>query len=265
MQVGYRITTPDEIQLHPADLFQISVYHRAPINNLERVISCACACNKARKHYVVHPVNYFLLDEDDETFEELVQIAKWSGSALLLHDEVIWQTTPSGLKMKRLEDRQAQKFLARLEKLESICKVSFEDAVNVKDTPWFWETFASSVTIDIGHLESAGINSVDFLKSLKPEILDKVEYCHMHRKHEMRYGLADHWPLVPGCRELDALETLLEKKPDLKVILELNPDELAYSLQLLFELKARFTPEEQTLQEPAPFETSCQKTGWPKE
>lgn len=264
MQVGYRITTPEDIKLGTADLFQISVYHRAPVDNLERVIACACACNKADKPYVVHPVNYFLLDEDPDTFEDLTDIAKWAGAALLLHDEVIWQTTSSGIQLNRLEGEDEKKFRGRLEILEKICKVSFEDAVNVKDAPWFWKNFAHSVTIDIGHLESAGINSLKFVNSLEPEILAKVEFCHMHRKHEIRYGLADHWPLVPGCRELDALEALLEKRPDLKVILELNPDELLDSLHMLQELKTRYPSEEAYLQELPASETTCQKISLPK-
>jgi len=47
--------------------------------------------------------------------------------------------------------------------------------------------------------------------------------------------VADHQPLRPGCREIEALKMLRERKPDLRVIVELDAAEegMRESLELL--------------------------------
>jgi hypothetical protein len=60
----------------------------------------------------------------------------------------------------------------------------------------------------------------------------------MHRNGALRGGLTDHWPLLPGCRELQALRELLKRKRDVGVILEINETwETGTSLSLLRELR----------------------------
>ncbi|MDI6889741.1 MAG: hypothetical protein QMC83_02210 [Thermodesulfovibrionales bacterium] len=95
--------------------------------------------------------------------------------------------------------------------------------------------FANSVTLDIGHVEAAGIDSVRFVKELKADIIDKLSFVHIHRYNGPHNGgLRDHWGLLEGCRELRALGFLLEKKMDIGVILEINDMEnLGESLKLL--------------------------------
>ena len=47
-------------------------------------------------------------------------------------------------------------------------------------------------------------------------------------------GVKDHRSLVEGCRELSALRNLIERKQDIRVILEINDTEnLGGSLKLL--------------------------------
>ena len=79
-----------------------------------------------------------------------------------------------------------------------------------------------SITIDIGHLETAGVDSISFVRDLPEQFLERTAFVHMHHKGAERWGVADHWPLEPGCREIEALKILLARKRDLRVILELD-------------------------------------------
>ncbi|MDA8090416.1 MAG: hypothetical protein M0Z61_09390 [Nitrospiraceae bacterium] len=227
MLAGYRITQPEEAGRFRADLVQISVYKGAD-GNLDRVADCARACREINRPYVIHPVNYSLLDQDPQTFLELKEMAGWSGLGFIFHDE----TAPDG---GRVTGELAENLRRNIDRLQ--IPVSFEDAVNVKDVLWFWKNFATSITLDVGHLESAGIDSVEFVKKLDPGTVGRIDFVHMHRKHLFRGGLADHWPLVPGCRELQALEELVRSNPDVRAILELNEDETEDSLKLLYAVK----------------------------
>jgi hypothetical protein len=96
--------------------------------------------------------------------EVMRYIASHVDLALIIHDE----TTPSGA---RLEEMYERAFRDALEELSSICNVSIENAGNTCDIIWFWQVFASSVTIDIGHLEAAGIDSIKFINELDIDII----------------------------------------------------------------------------------------------
>ena len=231
MLVGYRITRPEEAGRFKADLVQISVY-RGMEGNLERVEACARACRKIGRHYIIHPVNYSLLDEDPRVLAELKAMAQWAYGrtwGLILHDEV----SPG---RGRVTGGLAERLRGNIRRMAALASVSFENAVNVGDVLWFWENFADSVTLDIGHLEAAGIDSIGFVKALDAGTAGKIDFVHMHRKHLMRGGLVDHWPLVPGCRELVALGELLKSRPDVRAILELNEEETEGNLQILYAL-----------------------------
>ncbi len=232
MLVGYRITVPEEAGRFSADLVQISVY-RGMEGNVQRVSACARACREIGRPYVIHPVNYPLGQEDPGILLELKAMAQWSGLGFIFHDEV----APDG---GRVTGRQAETLRKNRDELKTA--ISFEDAVNVGDVLWFWKNFATSITLDVGHLESAGIDSLEFVKRLDPETLGKIDFVHMHRKHLLRGGLTDHWPLVPGCRELLALEELVRARPGVRAILELNEDETEDNLKLLYALKEKYGP-----------------------
>jgi hypothetical protein len=86
-------------------------------------------------------------------------------------------------------------------------------------------------------VESAGLDSVEFVRSLDHGIIDKLQFVHMHRNNGLRGGITDHWPLIPDCMELRALRELLNLKSDISVILEINELEIiGESLKLLREL-----------------------------
>ncbi len=220
---------PNEVGLWNAELMQISVY-RNMANNLDVMMDSVRACRDAGINYVMHPVGYSLLD--DEVAETLALIAEWSDLALILHDE----RTPEG---DRLTGSHKALFDRAIDELGSMTHISLENSTNTADVQWFWDNFANSITVDIGHIESAGLNSIEFIKSLDEDTIRKVEFVHMHRNNGMHGGITDHWPLRRECRELMALEELINKKPDISVLLELNEvDEIGDSLSLLNELRS---------------------------
>ncbi len=224
MKVGTRILYPEEVDYWNAEILQISVY-RGMNGSLDFMRKCTDACKEAGIRYVVHPVKYSLLLE--ETFNDLIEMAELTDLALILHDE----RTPDG---NRLEGKYITQFRNALEHLKSIAHISIENASDTGDVKWFWNTFADSVTLDIGHIESFGLNSMDFIKSLGKEDIMKIQFVHMHRNNGLHGGITDHWPLTPDCRELRALRELLKIKPDVSVILELNEvEEIEDSLDLL--------------------------------
>ncbi len=232
MQIGTRLVYPEEAGLWNAEFLQISVYRNMK-NNLDIMMDSVRACRDAGISYAIHPVGYSLLD--DETFDTLALIAEWSDRVLILHDE----RTPEG---KRLTGRHKELFQRSIDKLGTMTNISLENSTNTADVQWFWDTFAASITIDIGHIEAAGLNSIEFIKSLNDETIRKIEFAHMHRNNGMHGGITDHWPLRRGCRELQALEELIKKKSDISVILELNEtEEIGDSLKILDELRRDYT------------------------
>jgi sugar phosphate isomerase/epimerase len=228
MNIGTRVLFPKEVGIWNADLLQISVYFGKK-GNLDRVRDCAHMCKEAGIRYVVHPVGYFLLQK--EMFQELGEIAKLSDLSLILHDE----KAPDG---NRIEGKYEAHFRKAIENLSSITNVSFENATDTRDVRWFWSNYADSVTLDIGHIEAIGFDSVEFVLSLEEDCIKKIQYVHMHRNNGWRGGLTDHWPLSHDCRELRALKELIKIKTDVSVILEINETEMIEeSLKLLRALR----------------------------
>ena len=165
------------------------------------------------------------------TMDIMKKIAGYVDLALIIHDE----TLPWGV---RLHDTYERAFRDALEELSSLCTVSIENAGDTHDIKWFWKLFARSVTLDIGHLEAAGIDSIKFVNELEIDIINKINYVHIHRYNGLhRGGLKDHWSLSKDCKELNALKVLLGRKKDVGVILEINDMEnLQESLTLIEKL-----------------------------
>jgi hypothetical protein len=228
MLIGSRVTYPEEVGLWNVEFLQISVYHSMK-DNLNQMRNCACMCKEAGIRYVVHPIEYFVLDK--ETFRDLKVMAECADLALILHDEKTFEG-------KRLTGEHEITFRTALNELRSVASISFENATDTMDVLWFWHKYADSITIDIGHVESAGLDSVEFVKSLDREIIEKIQFVHIHRNNGWRKGLTDHWPILPDCRELKALRELLKRKYDVGVILEINETEMILdNLNLLKKLR----------------------------
>ncbi len=219
---------PEEPELWDADLLQISVYH-SMTNCLEIMRQSAAACRDAGTPFVIHPVGYSLLKK--EMYNDLREMAELSDLALVLHDE----RTPEG---GRLDSAGQRQFRDALDELGSLTRVSIENSADSADIHWFWDRFASSVTLDIGHVESSGLDSVRFVEALLTETVNKLQFVHIHRNNGLHGGITDHWPITPDCREVTALKVLLGMKPDVSVILEINEvDEIDNCLQMLADLR----------------------------
>lgn len=233
MLSGYRITKKEEVGLHDADFVQIGFYNGfgTGINEIKEI---ALLCRDRNIRYIIHPINFFLSEtrsrERKNTMNILTALARLTDLGLIVHDE--W--TPYG---GRLNSQWEKNYRKGLNELKDICKVSIENANNSHDAEWFWRNFASSITIDIGHLEAAGINSVNKLKNFPSDLLDKLEYIHLHRNGAHR----DHWPITEDCKEIKAFEEILKRKPDIKAILEINEmEELEKNLKLLEGFKSKY-------------------------
>jgi sugar phosphate isomerase/epimerase len=226
MRVGYRVVSPEEVGKWGGDIVQISVY-RGGKDNLARAGDCARACGERGMAYVLHPVGYSMCEL--ALRDELLAMTAHAGEALILHDE----RYAGG----RVEGEKADMLAETLEALRGRTPVSIENAADTSDALWFWERYADNITLDMGHMESQGINAVEFVRALPEDIIGKVRYVHMHRNAELRGGITDHWPLRRGCAELLGLAELLLRKRDVAVILELNErEETAESLALVREL-----------------------------
>ncbi|MDH4230997.1 MAG: hypothetical protein OEW04_03090 [Nitrospirota bacterium] len=227
MRIGSRIVRPDEVGLWPAEILQISVY-RGMKDSLVFMRQCAVRCREARLPYVIHPINFSLFDE--EAFRDLREMAEWSDLGMILHDE----RTAEG----RVKGGAERLFREALAELASKNAVSFENATDTGDVLWFWAEYADSITIDLGHVEAWGLDSVAFVQGLDEAAVRKVEYVHMHRNNGWRSGLTDHWPLTRDCREVMALRELLRRKRNVGVLLEINEtDRIPESLEILRELR----------------------------
>ncbi len=239
MIYGYKVAGEDEVGLYPAGLIQIAVY-RGSGEKKDNMLRAASACRSRNIRYVIHPIGYYLSetrhDQRQRMLGVMTDIAEHVDLALIIHDE----TTPWGTRLEGIYD---EAFKEALNELSKICPVSIENANNTHDIKWFWRKFPISVTLDIGHVEAAGINSVRFVKELGADILERVQFVHLHRYNGPHNdGLMDHWSLLEGCRELMALEHLLERKSNIGVILEVNDTEnLAESLKLIERLKKNRT------------------------
>lgn len=228
MIAGTRVVHPKEINRWDSEILQISMY-RGMKNNLAEMKECARLCKEKSIPYVLHPVGYSV--QKQEMLNDVIEMAKCADLALILHDE----------KRKdgsRLTGEDEVHFRQAMEKLRSITTVSIENSTDTSDIQWYWDNYADNITLDIGHVESAGYDSIEFVKSLESVTIDKIRFVHIHRNNGLHGGITDHWPLNDDCRELKALKELLLVKPDVGVILELNEVEMiGDSLDLLRSLR----------------------------
>ncbi len=142
----------------------------------------------------------------------------------------------------RLTAVEAGTYERNVKEISRLCHLSIENSYNSGDITWFWERFVVpfppnvSITLDIGHLELAGLDSVSFVRDMPQRLIDRMQFVHMHH-HDGNdtHWVKDHKPLVPGCREIEALKVLLARKSDIRVILELDAaeDGMAQSIELL--------------------------------
>jgi sugar phosphate isomerase/epimerase len=245
MQLGYRIVRPGDVGLQPLALAQISLWRAAAWGVAEgdqavrEAIEMAAACKARGIRTVFHPLEYPLTGgQAKHTLGVMLRLAAASDLGIIIHDE-------GGADGRRLSAAEETQFEKNLFALSSLCPISVENALNSGDATWFWERFvvqapkSVSITIDIGHLESADIDSISFVDTMPERLAERVSFVHMHHKAEERYGIKDHWPLVPDCREIDALKALIKRKKGLQVILELDATEegMGQSIELLKDLR----------------------------
>lgn len=244
MEIGYRIIQPQDVGKQPLQFAQISLWRTAKWGVAEgeravkEALETAAACTSRGIRTVFHPLEYPLTNESAaQTMNALRRLAAASDLGIIIHDE-------GGASGKRLSAAEEAAFEKNLSELSGLCPVSIENAFNSGDITWFWERFvvpaprSVSITIDIGHLESADIDSISFIRDMPERIASRVDFAHMHHKAEERYGIKDHWPLVPGCREIEALKELFKRRPTVRVVLELDAaeDGMRRSIELLRKL-----------------------------
>ena len=241
MEIGYRIIRPKDVGTQPLKLAQISLWRVANwgVADGDRAVSetidIAKACKDRGIRTVFHPLDYPLTGElAPVSLDVMRRLAAASDLGIIIHDE-------GGSSGKRLTQAEEQEFEKNLLEISRLCRISVENAFNSGDITWFWERFVVpasenvSITIDIGHLESADIDAIAFVRNMPERLASRILFAHMHHKAEERYGIKDHWPLVPGCREIEALKELVKRRPDVRVILELDAskDGMGKSIELL--------------------------------
>jgi sugar phosphate isomerase/epimerase len=246
MELGYRIIRPDDVGKYPLRLVQISLWRKANWGVADgeeavlQAIEIAAACKARGIRTVFHPLEYPMTGEHaGETLDVLQRLAAASDLGIIVHDE-------GDRGRQRLSAGEADQYAGNIAKTSSRCHVSIENSYNSGDITWFWERFAMSappsvsLTLDIGHLELAGLDSVSFVRGMQKKFIERITFVHMHHHDRAaREAVPDHKPLVSGCREIEALKLLLQRKRDLRVILELDAaeDGMARSIELLEQLR----------------------------
>ncbi|MBF0319577.1 MAG: sugar phosphate isomerase/epimerase [Nitrospirae bacterium] len=233
MPLGYGVLSNDTIDGYSAcGIVQISVFKEwgGTVREASRLAGC---CRDIGLRYAIHPVGFYLSETRDkeraETLAALRELAAITGTALIVHDE----GTPWG---SRLEGIFAEAYAGALKELSRISPVSIENAHDTPNVKWFWGRYAKSITLDIGHVEAAGMDSLQFVEGLGEEIIEKIDFVHIHRCNGHRKdGSNDHWGLDAGCRELKALGQLLNKKSaPVDIIIEvIEKDQILSSLKLI--------------------------------
>ena len=241
MELGYRIVRPDDVGKQQLPLAQISLWRSANwgVSDGEQAVREAIeivnACKARGIRTVFHPLEYSLANEHAEnTLAVMQRLAAACDLGIIIHDE-------GGQDGERMSADEERIFEKNLRTISELCPVSVENAFNSGDVTWFWERFvlpapkAVSITIDIGHLESAAIDSFSFIRTLPDRLISRVHFAHVHHKAEDRFGIKDHLPLVPGCREIEALKELIRRRPDVRVVLELDAGKegMGESIELL--------------------------------
>ncbi len=242
MKLGYRIIRPHDVGSYPLAFVQISLWRIANWGvadgerGVKEAIDMAGECRRRGIRTVFHPLEYPLSNEHEgRTLDVMRRLAAASDLGIIIHDE-------GGRDGQRLSTVEADRYEKKVKEIGALCPVSIENSYNSGDITWFWERFvlpaadSVSITLDIGHLELAGINSTAFVRNMPDRLVERMKFVHMHHHNEAELGgVKDHWPLEPGCREIEALKALLERKQDLRVILELDAREggLQRSVELL--------------------------------
>ena len=246
MELGYRIIRPGDVGKYPLPLAQISLWRTANWGVSEgepavrEAIEIAAACKARGIRTVFHPLEYPLTNEHGAlTRDVLRRLAGASDLGIIIHDE-------GGADGSRLPGNDAEHYEKIIREISSLCPISLENSYNSGDITWFWERFVMpappsvSITLDIGHLELAGLDSISFVQGVQKELVERIAFVHMHHHDsKTREAVPDHKPLVKGCREIEALKLLLQRKRDLRVILELDAaeDGMAQSIELLEQLR----------------------------
>lgn len=242
MQLGYRIIRPEDVGTQPLDFVQISLWRAANWGVAEgeqavrEAIEIADACRERGIRSVFHPLDYPLTGEGgSRTLAVLRRLAAAADLGIIIHDE-------GSAGGKRLTDNESDQYARNVKEISGLCCVSIENSYNSGDITWFWDRFVApasvntSITLDIGHLELAGLDSVRFVRNMPQHLVERTQFVHMHH-HDSRepHEVKDHRPLVAGCREIEALRELLERKHDVWVILELDAgdDGMRRSIELL--------------------------------
>ncbi len=242
MQLGYRIIRRADIGTQSVNFAQISLWRKADWGvpdgerGVQEAIAMTARCTALGIRTVYHPLEYPLTGEcAPRTVEVMQRLAAASDLGIIIHDE-------GGEHHDRLSGPETVQYGVNVRAISRLCHVSIENSYNSGDITWFWERFVMpmpesvSITLDIGHLELAGVDSVEFVKTMSAPLLARLKFVHMHHHDgNSTAWVKDHQPLVPGCTEIEALKLLLERKKDVWVIVELDAAEkgMAESIALL--------------------------------
>ncbi len=245
MKLGYRIIRPEDVGTQPVSFAQISLWRvagwgvAAGEQGVTEAIETAQVCRKLGIRTVFHPLEYSLTNQHAaETLEVTRRLAAAADLGIIIHDEGRDGGT-------RLTAAEAKRYEQHVGEMSQYCHVSIENSYNSGDISWFWERFVLpapnrlSVTLDIGHLELAGLDSIDFVRNMPNDLVDRTTFVHMHHHDPVgQRAVKDHRPLLPDCREIKALKELLKRKQDLWVVLELDSKEegMRQSIELLKDL-----------------------------
>lgn len=245
MEIGYRIIRPSDVGTQTVKFAQISLWRRADwgVSDGERgvreAIETARECKSRGIRTVYHPLEYPLTGEiAAHTVDVLKKLAAASDLGIIIHDE-------GGENRNRLAGGEAVQYGVNVRAIVRVCPVSIENSYNSRDIIWFWQRFVVpmpdtvSITLDIGHFEGAGIDSIGFIEALDQTLVKRIQFVHIHHHDPYAQGVKDHRALVPGCREIEALKVLIKRKSDVRVIVELDAAEegMKESIELLKQMR----------------------------
>ncbi len=234
MELGYRVFNSGDISKFDLDFVQVSVWHKK-MNDLGKIARICEDLSEIDMPFVVHVLGVYLSDtrpEREKSLAILREYARLSDLGIILHDE----TLPNG---ERLHGLWRENYVRGITELQGICKVSLENSHDSPNALWFWNEFADSITIDIGHFVSAGMDASAVIRAMTEDHLSKLEYIHVHKHNGIKPGgITDHWALEEGCVELSALKEVLDLKEDVKVVVEVDGyEELRRSIDLVSKLR----------------------------
>ncbi|MEO5357872.1 MAG: hypothetical protein H7844_11310 [Nitrospirae bacterium YQR-1] len=233
MLIGYGILAGETVKVSSPGIVQISVFKEWD-GNISAAVNTSTYLKSLGIPAVFHPVGYFLSETREEVrrqnMEVLLYLAGHATQPIIIHDE----TTPWGT---RLYGQYEEAYEEALKKITQYCPVSIENASNTTDVTWFWSRFATSITLDIGHIQAAGIDAETFVAGMDGDLCKMVEFIHVHHANGPHYnGVTDHWGLTPNCKELKALRKFIKRNSTVKIILEIiNTDDVRESLTLIEE------------------------------